>query len=95
MEKLQFTADQRQGVELSALAYRIADNSYMLERYGRFEASEELEENAKTLNLIFDILDRLKVPFWVQNSVICEAENWRSYASGRYRQNLKQKGITL
>ena len=62
---------------MEGLAYRIADSAYMRERWG--DEEPELEKNRKTIFGLFDELDKLAVPFWVQNSVICFAENWRRY----------------
>ena len=79
MSKLTFTATQETYDALQGLAYRIADNSYMIERFGREDASIELGQNRKTILELFDILDRLQVPYWVQNAVIDWAEDWRRY----------------
>ena len=38
-------------------------------------------------------LDRLGVPFWVQNSAICWAEDWRRYKSGYLYQGLERRGV--
>ena len=74
-----FTCTQKIYNALSGLAYRIADNQYMIERYGRENCSVELAENKKTIGGLFSDLDSMQVPFWVQNTVICWAENWRRY----------------
>ena len=42
---------------LDGIAYRAADNSYMVERYGADGAAVELEENNKTVSGLFDRLD--------------------------------------
>ena len=67
---------------LQGLAYRIADNQYMIEKYGREDCSIELGQNHKTIISLFDKLDALHVPFWVQNAVMSWAEDWRRYKSG-------------
>lgn len=77
-----FDCTQAQYNALSGLAFRIADNSYMIERYGRPAVSNELKENHNTIIGLFSDLDRLGVPFWVQNTVICWAEDWRRFKSG-------------
>lgn len=79
MKKLYFKVTKEQRNALDGLAYRIADSAYMRERFGNDEP--ELKQNEKTISGLFDLLDRLKVPFWVQNSVICYAEDWRRYKS--------------
>lgn len=74
---LSFTATREQSKELRGLAYWIADIKHMRERYG--EDEPELEVCDKTIRFIFDQLDKLGVPFWVQNSVVTYAEDWRRY----------------
>ncbi len=75
---LKFIAKNReQSLALEGLAYHIADLEYMKERFGRDDA--ELPGIRKTIILCFDQLDRLQVPFWVQNSVIAFATDWRRY----------------
>lgn len=95
MKKLYFKAENKQQVNaLEALAYHVADVNYILDRFG----SDEPEYKNAHLNVLltFETLDRLCVPFWVQNSVVCFAENWR-----RYKENytnewlLKNKNIDL
>lgn len=73
--KLRFNANREQRNALEGLAYWIADYSYIKERYGYHDP--ELENVHKTIVLAFDELDKLGVPFWVQNHVICWAYDWR------------------
>lgn len=82
MRKLSFVCTQEIYNTLSGLAYRIADNAYMIERFGREDASIELGQNHKTIISLFDKLDALHVPFWVQNAVMSWAEDWRRYKTG-------------
>lgn len=86
--------NQRQSNALEGLAFWIANMSYTRERYP--EDEKEIVELDKSICLQFDILDSLNVPFWVQNSVICFAENWRDYKSF-YLDNwlLKNRNIDL
>ena len=93
MEKLFFKATKEQRNALEGLAYRIADSAYMRERFGNDEP--ELEQNEKTISSLFDLLDRLGVPFWVQNSVICFSENWRKYIQFGIFEPMKEKNIIL
>ena len=74
-----FTCTQEIYNTLSGLAYRIADNQYMIERYGTEGSAIERAQNNLTILDLFDDLDKKSVPFWVQNTVICWAENWRRY----------------
>lgn len=78
MTKLYFKVEnleQRNAIE--SLAYWVADVNYINERYGYNDP--EFVKADKNVHWCFETLDRLKVPFWVQNSVICFAENWRQY----------------
>lgn len=93
MKKLFFNATKEQRNALEGLAYRIADSAYMRERFGNDEP--ELKQNEKTISGLFDELDRMGVPFWVQNSVICFAENWRQYISTYMSDYLARKNIVL
>ena len=93
MEKLYFKATKEQRNALEGLAYRIADSAHMRERFGNDEP--ELKQNEKTISGLFDLLDRLEVPFWVQNSVICFSENWRKYVQFGIFEPMKDKNIIL
>ncbi len=70
-----------QFLALEGLAYRIADNSYMIERYGQDEAKQELADNHKTIMMLFDDLDKMNVSYYVQNAIIAFADDWRRYKS--------------
>lgn len=74
---LSFTCNRQQRNALEGLAYHIADNAYIKERYG--DQEPELKGVHETICSLFDELDKLQVPFWVQNSVVAFAENWRRY----------------
>ena len=93
MKALRFDATKEQRDALEGLAYWIADNAYIIERYGINEP--ELENVRKTISMIFDKLDALYVPFWVQNTVICFAENWRNYKEKYLSSFLKTKNIYI
>lgn len=90
---LNITLNSEQFSALEGLAYWVADASYMRERFGNDEP--ELERVRKTIDLCFSQLDRLSVPFWVQNSVVCWAENWRNTKRQYFSDFLKNKSIFL
>lgn len=95
MGKLYFKAENREQINaLHGLAYHVADVNYIKERYGCQDP--EFTKADKNVSMTFETLDRLSVPFWVQNSVICFAENWRRYKS-EYMDNwlLKNRNIDL
>lgn len=79
---------------LEGIAFRQADTSYMLERYGADGAAVELEENRKTVSGLFDYLDALAVPFWVQNAALAFGRDWRRYKSGSLSAWLADRGIS-
>lgn len=79
---------------LEGIAFRQADTSYMLERYGADGAAVELEENRKTVSGLFDYLDALAVPFWVQNAALAFGRDWRRYKSGSLSEWLAARGIS-
>lgn len=92
--KLEYRTKDRAIInELEGLAYWIANDNYICERYGTEEPERERVKN--TLHLIFDNLDKMKVPYWVQNSVITFAENWRQYKTNYLYSYLKSKNIYL
>lgn len=76
---LTFKCNMKQKNELEALAYNIADLQYIKIKYGSDDP--ELIQTQKNIDLSFRLLDRLNVPFWVQNSVIAYAEDLNRYKS--------------
>lgn len=91
MSKLQFIANPEQWKAMEALAYWVADVNYISERYGADDP--EHEKAHKTVCMWFSDLDRLQVPFWVQNTVIFWAENWRRYKEEYMKTAMQKKGI--
>lgn len=90
---LHFELDQEKYNALQGLAYRIADNAYMKERYGRENVLQELAENHATITGLFDTLDSLRVPFWVQNSAIAFGDDWRRYKTDSFADWLSGRGV--
>ena len=93
MNMLHFELDQEKYNALQGLAYRIADNAYMKERYGRENVLPELAENHATIIGLFDRLDSLGVPFWVQNDTIAFGDDWRRYKSSCLASWLAGRGV--
>ena len=80
MKKLYFKVENmEQCYAIRGLAYHVADVNYIKEKYGANDP--EYKKADSNVLYQFEILDRLGVPFWVQNSVVCFAENWRRYKS--------------
>lgn len=86
-----YTLNREQYNALDGLAYWVADLHYMRERFGDDEP--ELKRARATIESCFPELDRLNVPFWVQNSVIVWAENWRNTKQQYFTEFLKSKNI--
>ena len=84
---MKYKYTHRQYLQLESLAY----NLFVL----RFK--EEDEHNKKilrdTVKLTFDILDSLKVPYWVQNEIIFYTEQKLKYKYS-IKEYLESMGIT-
>lgn len=88
-----FAATREQRDELEGLAYWIADRAWSRER-GKLDEYEE-RRTGDTIRAIFDALDRLGVPYWVQNAVCRWAEDWRRTMKEDFRDAMRAKQITL
>ena len=71
-----FTANKKQWNALEGLSYWIEDHAYIVERYGADDP--ELPKVDDTIRSLFEELDSLGVPFWVQNAVIAFSAEWRN-----------------
>lgn len=78
---------------LCGLAYRIADNAYIIERYGVKGSAIERKENHATICGLFDELDACGVPFWVQNNAIAFGDDWRRYKTEFLKNWLVARGV--
>lgn len=89
----QYTANPAQRAELESLAYWIADRAWSRER-GKLDEHEDHRTDT-TIRAIFDALDRLGVPYWVQNAVICWAGDWRRTMCENLRDAMRARSIIL
>lgn len=87
-----FIANKEQRAALLGLAYWIADSSYMRERFPNDPEQQVIRE---TIHSLFDELDALRVPYWVQNTIICFAEDWRRYRSQYIDSYIKERRIII
>jgi len=71
--------DHKRIKELEYLARWTADLSYIRERYGADDPDAEVSRGS--IRLAFELLDQLAVPYWLQNSAMAFAEDWRRYKS--------------
>lgn len=93
---LSFKANSRQWADLLGLAYWVADAAYCRELMTRAEYErEEQKRHDGAITSLFDSLDRLGVPYWVQNAVICWAEDWRREASEYMDCGLRRRGYDI
>lgn len=90
MAKLSFKVTQKQYNALAGLRYRVADIHYQREHGA---APAEIEKTDKTIQSLFDELDTLQVPFWVQNQTIASVENYRRYYTEYTYQVLERVGV--
>lgn len=88
-----FAATSEQRDELEGLAYWVSDRAWSRER-GKLDEYEE-RRTGDTIRAIFDALDRLAVPYWVQNAVICWAEDWRHTMKEDLRDAMRARQIAL
>lgn len=89
----QYITAAAQRAELESLAYWISDRAWSRER-GKLDEYEDRRTDT-TIRAIFDRLDRLGVPYWVQNAVICWAENWRRTMREDLRDAMRARSIIL
>lgn len=92
---LHYELSQENYNKLCGLAFRIADNQYMIERYGTENTKIEREQNHKTICMLFEELDAAGVPFWVQNNSIAFGESWRRYKTERLYYWLRARGVDV
>lgn len=89
----QYTATPAQRAELEGLAYWIVDRAWSRE-HGLLDEHED-QRTDNTIRAIFDALDRLGAPYWVQNAVICWAEDWRRTMCENLRDAMRARSIIL
>lgn len=88
-----FTATREQSTTLAALAYHVADYYHISEQYG--SSDPEAHKADVNVKATFRDLDKLEVPFWVQNTIVAFATDWRRYKSVYMDSYLRSKGIDL
>lgn len=88
-----YTPTREQRAELEGLAYWIADRAWSRE-HGLLDEHED-QRTDNTIRAIFDQLDRLGVPYWVQNTVLHWAEDWRRTMCEGLRDAMRARSIIL
>lgn len=84
------TLNGSQWSRLEGLAGWIAEHAYFVERVGGVDDPEHSKID-KSVRMCFDELDRLGVPYWVQNAVIGWARDWRAYKSEYMDHGLRRR----
>ena len=77
--------------ELRSLIYWMANLAYTRERYPKDR--DEIARCKKSVEFTFGELDKIGVPFWVQNAAICWAENWKNYVQRDFFADMTARGI--
>lgn len=88
-----FTATREQRDNLEGLAYWVSDRAWSRER-GELDEHEDHRTDT-TIRAIFDALDRLGIPYWVQNAVCRWAEDWRRAMQEDFRDAMRARQIAL
>ena len=57
--------------------------------------ADDLRRSDDTIRLHFELLDRLGVPFWVQNSAIAWASDWRNTRRQSIRSAMAARNIIM
>ena len=87
-----FTANRNAEDELAGLIYWRANLAYTKERCP--DDKDEIRHCCKSIEFAFTQLDRLGVPFWVQNAALTWAENWKNYVQRDFWLDMAARGIT-
>ena len=88
----EFQCSLKQFNALHGLAFWVANAAYIRERYG--DDDPDLEKADKTIKLCcFPELDRLGVPFWVQDTAIAIGSDWRLFKTRYFSELLREKNI--
>lgn len=93
MKKLEYQLNMQQLDALNGLAFWLSELSWTRQKYG--DNCNELPKIRSTIDSCFDDLDKLNVPFWVQNSTIVWGEDWRRSNSEYFIDYLKTKNISV
>lgn len=85
--------DAAQMRELEYLSRWRADLAYVTERFGHDEP--EAQVSRKSVEFAFTILDRLQVPYWLQNAALAYGEDWRNRQRESFAHYLLRKGYEV
>lgn len=88
-----FICNKKQAKQLDGLAFWIAEQAITRERFP--DDTRNISRCAASISLALDQLDRLAVPFLVQNAVINWAETWRNISSHDLKQAMAARNIIM
>lgn len=88
-----FICNKKQAKQLDGLAFWIAEQAIARERFP--DDTRNISRCAASISLALDQLDRLAVPFLVQNAVINWAETWRNISSHDLKQAMAARNIIM
>lgn len=74
---MEYRAGREAADEITGLIYWAANLAYTKERCA--DDVHEIAHCRKSIEFSFTQLDRLGVPFWVQNAALTWAENWKNW----------------
>lgn len=89
--KLVITYEQYK--KLDSLAFWVQELTWTKEHEP--DDTEFLTKARKTISFIFEQLDRLKVPFTIQNLAVSIGEDWRKYTSDAFDFLLRDAGVLI
>ena len=88
--RIEYKCSDKEWRELEYLARWRADLAYIVERYGSDEP--EAQVSRKSVEASFEQLDKMCVPFWLQNAALSFGEDWRNYKSSDFSEFLTKRG---
>lgn len=88
-----FDLNMQQRRELDYLARWRADLAYITERWGKDDPETQVSRGC--IEFAFTVLDRLHVPFWLQNAALAYGEDWRNRQHESFEHYLRRKGYEI
>ena len=79
--------------ELDYLARWRADLAYITERWGKDDPETQVSRGC--IEFSFRMLDRLQVPYWLQNVALAYGEDWRNRQRESFELYLTRRGYEV
>jgi hypothetical protein len=90
---LKYELSQVQFDELLSLKFWLVEKAWLREREPNNIA--DITKAHRTILFVFEKLDRLQVPFWVQNCVLNLQDDWRKLSAANLAIYLQKFNITI